>query len=444
VARTTPESLYAAHVRERRDKAAAALEASGFDVLVLSSGRPFTYFADDQDAPFHETPHFAHWVPLTGPHHVLALRRGERPRLVRVAPEDYWYEQAPLGQPFWAGEFELDEVATPELAWKHALDGLDLKRAAYVGDDPDGARSAGVPADGVLPAALVARLDWDRSYKTPYEVACLELAAESAARGHIAAKDAFEAGASELDIHHAYLRAAGTTEADLPYPTIIGHDEKGAILHYTGKRPRSTGRVLLIDAGTRHLGYASDVTRTWTRSGCDALFRRLVEGLDAIQRELCESVRPGLAYPDLHRQAHVRIGDLLQELGILRTGGEAAFEAGATRPFFPHGLGHFLGIQVHDVAGHQAAPQGGRKDPPRHSPFLRTTRAIEEDQVFTIEPGIYFIEMLLREHRAGDTKDLFGWDLIDRLTPFGGARVEDDVLVTADGHRNLTRPHLGA
>ena len=110
------------------------------------------------------------------------------------------------------------------------------------------------------------------------------------------------------------------------------------------------------------------------------------------------------------------------------------------RTLLPHGLGHFLGLQVHDVAGHQAAPEGGTKEPPARHPFLRTTRTIEEGQVFTIEPGLYFIPMLLREHRAGDTAACFDWDLVDRLTPCGGIRIEDNVLVTADGHRNLTRP----
>src|SRR5262245_46031927 len=99
---TQSTSLYADHVAERQRTVEAALQASGFDALVISSGKPFTYFADDQDAPFRETPHFAHWVPLRGPSHLLLVRPGTKARLVRVAPEDYWYEQAPLGTPFWA------------------------------------------------------------------------------------------------------------------------------------------------------------------------------------------------------------------------------------------------------------------------------------------------------------------------------------------------------
>jgi Xaa-Pro dipeptidase len=102
-------------------------------------------------------------------------------------------------------------------------------------------------------------------------------------------------------------------------------------------------------------------------------------------------------------------------------------------------LGHFLGVQVHDVGGRQKSPEGGTVPPPREFPYLRTTRKVEAGQVFTIEPGLYFIEMLLRPHRTGATHDLFDWKLVDQLAPHGGIRIEDNVLVTRDGHRNLTR-----
>lgn len=437
----TTAELYREHVAKLSTAVADALSATGFDALVVQAGTPFRYFADDMDAPFHPTPHFAHWTPLAGPHHLLRVAPGERPRLARVAPEDYWYEQAPLGDPFWAGEYEIVEVPTVEEAWR-ALAASLSGRWAYVGDAPEAARAHGAADDARNPSALVARLDWNRSYKTAYEIACLEGAAVAAARGHHAARAAFEDGASELAIHQAYVAAVGCVDQDLPYETIIGLDEKGAILHYVGKRAAVSGAVLLIDAGARHLGYCSDVTRTWTRAGAPAAFADLATGMDRLQQELCRAIRPGLAYGDLHERAHVAIGDLLHATGILAVGGEDALAEGLTAPFFPHGLGHFLGIQVHDVAGHQREPAGGRQEPPARFPFLRTTRTIEPDQVFTIEPGLYFIEMLLREHRTGPTRDRFDWALIDALAPYGGVRVEDDVVVTGDGHRNLTRPHL--
>lgn len=433
------KELYADHVRTRQRKAEAALAAAGFDAMVVQSGRPFTYFADDQDAPFHATPHFAHWVPLDGPRHLLAVRPGKKPLLVRVKPDDYWYEQAPLGSPFWTAEFEMKEVADEEAAWKLVA---PKGRTAYVGDSPATAQAGGIAKDAIDPPALLSRLDWDRSFKTPYEVACTEEAERAAARGHVAARAAFQAGASELEIHQTYVAAVGCTDDELPYPSIVALDEKGATLHYQRKRSNRNGKVLLIDSGARHFGYASDITRTWTSRGCEPVFEDLVRGVDRLQQELCALVKPGLPYGDLHHVGHVKVADLLHALGVIRVGGAEAVELGLTLPFFPHGLGHFLGIQVHDVSGRQAAPEGGTAPPPPQYPYLRTTRTIEADQLFTVEPGVYFVEMLLRPMRAGPKAKHVDWNLVDRLAPGGGVRIEDNVVVTKTGHRNLTRPYV--
>jgi len=434
-----PASLYSEHVRTRQAKAEAALAASGFESLILQSGAPFTYYADDMDAPFRSTPHFAHWVPMEGPKHLLVVVPGKKPKLLRVHPEDYWYEQAPLGNPFWAREFDLVEVRSVEDAWKEAA---PEKGAAYVGDSPVEAEAHGIPKSDLNPPQLLPHLDWDRSHKTPYEIACLEEAERMGARGHVAARAAFLAGASELEIHQTFVAAVGCVDDDLPYTSIVALDEKGATLHYQRKRTNRNGKVLLLDAGAKFQGYGSDITRTWTSEACDPTFRELVEGLDALQQELCALVRPGIPYGDIHHAAHVKVADLLHGLGILKVRGKEAVELGLSRPFFPHGVGHFLGIQVHDVSGRQKAPDGGAVPPPALHPYLRTTRTIEEDQVFTIEPGIYFIEMLLREHRKGKTAEQIDWRLVDRLAPCGGARIEDNVVVTKTGCRNLTRPYV--
>src|SRR5262245_9364437 len=104
--------LFHDHIAERQKKAGDALAKTGFDALVLSSGAPFTYFADDNDAPFHANAHFAHWCPMPGPHHLLRYEPGKKPRLVRYAPEDYWYEQKGLGDAFWAPHFDVEVAGT--------------------------------------------------------------------------------------------------------------------------------------------------------------------------------------------------------------------------------------------------------------------------------------------------------------------------------------------
>jgi Xaa-Pro dipeptidase len=383
-------ALFTGHLARLESVLEDALARTGFDTLVVSSGAPFTYFADDEDAPFHPVAHFNWWCPAPGPHHVLKLAPGRKPLLVRYTPEDFWYEAAPLGEPFWLASFDLREASTVDAVW--ATLGSTPK-AAYVGNETEPAAAAGLAAN---PRPLVARLDWARSYKTPYEVRSIEEATATAARGHEAARVAFLDGGSELEIHHAFVRAAGTVDHALAYPSIVALDEKSATLHYQGKRAVRNGRVLLIDAGTRTRGYACDITRTYAGSGCDPRFADLILGMNALQQRLCAAVEPGPSYLDLHLAAHRGVAGLLVEEGLFKGTAEEAFEKGVTRAFLPHGLGHHLGLQVHDVAGHQKNAEGDVAPPPPEHRFLRNTRPIETGQVFTMEPGLYFIPLLLR------------------------------------------------
>ena len=126
----------------------------------------------------------------------------------------------------------------------------------------------------------------------------------------------------------------------------------------------------------------------------------------------------------------------------MRCSGEEAFESGVTRTFLPHGVGHHLGIQVHDVGGHQAAPGGGSAPPPPEYPFLRNTRTLEPGHVVTIEPGVYFTPVLLDALRADEASSLVDWSVVEELAPYGGVRIEDDVLCTKDGYRDLTRASI--
>ncbi len=436
-------TLYREHVDARSAAAARALSATGFDRLLVHSGKPFTYFADDNDAPFRSTPHFAHWTPLEGPGHLLDVVPGRRPRVFRLVPRDFWYEPPRPAPSFVTDLFDVTDVATPEEAWKAAA-ASHGGRTAFLGEAAEEAEANGIPRDAVNPPRLVARLDWDRACKTPYEVACLLEANAVASRGFAAAQTTFLAGGTELEAHHAFLAATGVMEEALPYPTIIGFDERSATLHYHGKRGHEAapGRGMLVDAGVSVRGYGCDITRTFTSPRTDPTFRALVVGMDALQRRLADELRPERPYLEVHLVAHRLIGELLRETGILKVGVDEALASGLTRPFFPHGLGHFLGIQVHDVGGRQERPDGGTKAPPAEHPFLRTTRTLEEGMVITNEPGLYFIPMLLEPVREGAGRDAIDWRLVDRLTPFGGIRIEDDVVVGREGNQNLTRPHV--
>ncbi|MCB1058389.1 MAG: Xaa-Pro dipeptidase [Acidobacteria bacterium] len=409
--------------------------------VLFHSGREVEYHADDHPVNFKPTPHFRRWVPVEGPEHVVLARPGQRPRVVVVRPQDYWYDPSPIPESYWQGEVDVTEVGGFDQV---AAELGNLTWVAYVGDSPAAAGELGVPPHLIEPAALMYPLDWYRAYKTDHEVALVRDACEDAARAHLAARDAFLEGASEYQIHERYLEAAGELEKETPFFPISALDEKCSVLHYQFKRGREAapGTVLLMDAGAATDGYASDLTRTWARHDADPVFHQLLAGVDAFQRKLVAGVRPGASYVELHLEAHRHVARLLAEAGIFKVSAEEAYERGLTRPFFPHGLGHHLGIQVHDVGGRQTSSSGGTTAPPEGHPYLRTTRPIEPGHLLTIEPGIYFIPMLLEPLRSGSDASAVEWGLVDRLVSCGGIRIEDDVLCTAGEPRDLSRDLL--
>ena len=443
------DELYRDHLHQLEgwlDEALSRAQAAGHavDGAVFHSGRPQFYHADDREIVFIPAAHFRRWVPsLDGPEHLVVARPGAPIRVFQVQPADYWYDTTPPPPSFWEGAVDLRVVSSfAEAAEQIAT--LNPASLAYVGPSPQAAHELEIRGERIEPEELIAALDWFRALKTPFEVAASEVAGRSGAAGHAGARDAFLAGGTELDVYHAYLQGAGQIDqVEIPFGIITAFDAKAAILHYQHKRgpDYGAGRLLLMDAGTSHLGYASDITRTWVRDDTPSEVRQLIEGVDALERELVAMVRPGLPYPDIHFAAHRGAAELLVELGVLRVSVEEALADEITRTFLPHGVGHHLGLQVHDVGGRMAAMDGTIQEPPEGHPHLRTTRPLAAGHLVTIEPGIYFIDMLLAELK-GRREDAIDWDAVERFAPWGGVRIEDDILCTEDGYRDLTRAHI--
>jgi Xaa-Pro dipeptidase len=311
-------------------------------------------------------------------------------------------------------------------------------RTAVIGE-ADAALPGLVPNN---PEPLLNLLHWARGVKTPYELEQMRAAQRRAVPGHLAARKAFLAGASEAEIHRAYLVASGHTDRDLPYGNIVGLNEHAAVLHYQyqDESPPPESRSFLIDAGAQVNGYASDITRTWAAPGHDE-FAALIAAMEAEQLGLVDEVREGVDYRDIHLSAHRRTARVLRGAGLVKMSEEAMVAEGVTKPFFPHGIGHLLGLQVHDVGGFMASQDGGVADKPEGHRYLRLTRPLQAGMVVTIEPGLYFIPMLLRELRASPHAAQVDWDAVERLSRYGGIRIEDDVACRPAGEapENLTR-----
>ena len=432
--------LYPAHLETLKSRHDAALERAGANHAVVFSGAPKRVFLDDYDYPFKPNPHFVAWLPLaTTPYCYVIYTPGERPVLVYLDPQDYWHAATSDIDGFWADGFDVRVVHVLEETAKHLPD--DLDRCLFIGDADDESQTFGI--DRVNPGSAVNMLHFNRAVKTDYELECMRAASRRAARGHVAAERAFRAGKSEFDIHLAYCRAVSHGENELPYGNIVALNEHGAILHYQHQEREKPAESLsfLIDAGARYNGYASDITRTHAKDADE--FAALVTRFDELQQGLVAEVRAGVDFADLHMECHLRIGKLLDETGLARGDVDDLIESGVTSAFYPHGLGHLLGLQVHDIGGHMGDDTGTVVDPPSGHPFLRLTRVLEADQVLTVEPGIYVIDMLLDNLRGSPGHEMIDHKMVDWLRPYGGIRIEDNVRVLDGGCENLTRDAFG-
>ncbi len=435
----TPGGLYAEHLDTLARGYAGALEAAGLEAVIIHSGTPQKRSeADDQHWPLRPVPEFQRWTPLAQPDCALVIRPGARPRLVWLRPESVW-EQPP--EPEWDGwqaHFDIDEVTGAEAARRY----LPREGAAVIGERRTPPPwLAGQPLN---PEVLVKALDDLRVTKTPYEVHCLREANRRAAVGHRRVAEAFRTGAAaEIDLHLLFLAATRQDDPETPYKNIIALGPHAATLHHVTYGRAVSGRAyesLLIDAGAAYLGYTSDVTRTYVKGSGPAAdaFAELLRRVETMQQSLVAQAVPGLPYPALHERAHAAVARILSEMGILRMTAEEVVSRGLTRTFFPHGLGHSLGLQCHDVGCAEVPPTEA-------TDWLRNTTTIAPGQVFTIEPGLYFIPARLRALREGPHAAAVDWPLVERLAEMGGIRIEDDIHVTGAPGRpveNLTRPWL--
>lgn len=435
-----PEELYGAHLEQVLAGHRDAMQKEGVDVLVIDSGgSEMTNYDDDHGPSAPVAPNFARLAPtIEKPNdHAVVLGQDGRPALLYHSPKgNFW--QKPTTPPDNLNEaFDTREVQNQKVLDEEVARLSEGKRSLRIGPK--------APANEDT-RRMKARLEWARRFKTNYEIACIAVASRTGALGHLAARDAFLSGGSELDMHLAFLQAAGATDDKTAFPSIVSLDADTAWLHRPEKDPnhRNGGRAL-IDAGTRFRNYDSDITTTWVKEGANVheVYIKLLHGLEKIQKDLCAAIRPGVEFIGLHEKAHLEIAKLLLEVGILRNcSPEEAVEKRFTTVFLPHGLGHPLGIQTHDKGGKQARPEGGTlkhpsgdKEDPLYD-WLRKLNPLAEREIVTVEPGIYFFKELQAQFRDGEHSPNFNWALIDQLD--GGMRLESDVLVLADGFRDMT------
>lgn len=425
-------SIDAEHLSRRRVAAAAAWDLTdGF--VVIGAGEPLAIPGRyDRTYPFRSHSEYFYLTDRERPGGVLAFD-----------PKEGWFEF-------------VAPVTRDELVWsgtEGAREGVpygfydvsELPR--WLGERGGrccGCLGAAVP--GVSGVSSDARLEDDLRYaltdvrraKDDVELARMRTAEEATRSGFLVLDGLIAEGRTErqiqVDLEAQFFRGGADF---LAFDTIVAGGSHSAVLHFTPTtRPLAAGELVLVDAGGEYRGYASDVTRTYPVSGA---FTPEQAELYAVVREALvaatQACKPDVEWRDVHRSAAHVVADGLVAFGILRGETESLFERGAVSLFFPHGVGHMVGLGVRDAGGvlrERDAPGAG-------FPPLRVDLPLRTGYTMTVEPGIYFIPALLRDQtKRAELRDAVDWRRVDALLDFGGMRLEDNVLITESACEVLT------
>ncbi|MGA9859566.1 MAG: aminopeptidase P family protein [Solirubrobacteraceae bacterium] len=422
----------AQQLSRRRSTVGAAWTAAG-QVVLIGAGEPIPMPGHgDLTYPFRAHPEYYYLTDSDRPGGVLTFDPGEGWLHFEApisASERLWLGTPPDG-PTGPTTSELAEWlrsrASAAIAW------------------------LGVPLDGAgfdLERTREARFELDaiRRPKDALEIERMRHA-ERATRAAFAAVVPWLAdGVSERRAQIELEAEAFRHGADaMAYETILAGGPNSAALHFAPtSRPMREGELVLIDAGADHLGYASDITRTYPVGGRFATEQQELHSLvRAAELAAIERCAAGIEWREVHLEAARVIAEGLGGCGLLRGEPDALIESGAVGLFFPHGIGHLLGLGVRDAGG--ILPE--RRNEPAPFPNLRINLPLAPGMVVTVEPGIYFVRALLQDpEQRRRHRDHVVWDRVDRMLDFGGIRIEDNVLITAEGHEVITAdvPLLG-
>jgi Xaa-Pro aminopeptidase len=295
-------------------------------------------------------------------------------------------------------------------------------------------------------AAFVRAVVAQRSIKEDQEIREMEQAVNITGAMHKAAMRGGRPGILESQLVGIVEGISIAMGAGVAYPVILSVDGQTLHNHYHGNELKS-GQLVLGDFGAQtHSRYAGDITRTFpvdkTFTTRQKEIYQIVLDTEVAAIEAC---RPGVPYQEIHKGASLQIAEGLTALGLMKGDPAEAVAAGAHALFFPHGLGHMIGLDVHDMED-LGEDLVGYSDTVKRSDqfgtaYLRLGRELEPGFVLTVEPGIYFIPELVNSWKAeGKFSDFINYEKVETYLDFGGIRIEDNVLVTKNGHRILGQP----
>ncbi|RDA85540.1 hypothetical protein CP532_3318 [Ophiocordyceps camponoti-leonardi (nom. inval.)] len=284
---------------------------------------------------------------------------------------------------------------------------------------------------------LKAAIDRARVVKDAFEIAMMRKANHISSLAHAAVVRRARHAELERELEATFLeRCVGSGAREMAYHPILAAGRAAATLHYVDNDAPLSGKLnLLIDAGAEWDNYASDITRTFPLSGSFTKESRAIYDIVLkMQHECIGLIKGGVLWDDIHLHAHKVAIDGLLSLGILKGDAREILDARTSAAFFPHGLGHYLGMDTHDVGGNP-----NRQDKDVLFRYLRLRGRMPAGSVVTVEPGIYFCEFILRPYLDDPVHGKYiDRAVLDAYWDVGGVRIEDNVLVTEDGCENLT------
>lgn len=426
---------------------------SGLVLLLGNKRSPRNY--EDNPYPFRQDSTFLYYFGIDRPnlYGIIDLDQGSS----TVFGKDIDLEDI-----VWSGERDplrrlaslagIDEVASLSAFEKRVSDALEKGRRVHILPpyrDEHRLRHASllnVPSDEVgefVSESLIRTVVDQRSRKTELEIAQIEGALETTARIHDHALRRAVPGVTEQQIYGAITGVAISEGGALSFPPTCS--VRGEVLHnHSYSNTLESGDLLLLDAGaTSEEHYAGDITRVTPVGGEFTTRQRAVyEAVLAAENAGIEALEPGIPFREVHLTAARVLTRHLIEIGLMNGPAEDAVEQGAHALFFPHGLGHMLGLDAHDMENLGEEYVGYADDQNRSTQFgldtLRLARPLEPGFVVTVEPGCYFIPQLVnRWSKESRHEDFINYELVNDFLGFGGIRIEDDAVITREGARVL-------
>ncbi len=445
-------------LKTRREKLAALVDRP---VILWSGDRPSRNFPANK-YPFRASSHFLYFAGIPIPNCAIHLHQGKLTLFVDN-PRDgsaLWHGESPtrdlLAQTIGADvayplsellpiEFPSDILVLKPSIW--ATDSLTVglidktrEDQCYILD-----RSVNMPnspdEDDVALANAIVTL---RSQHDEYAINEIRNAVEVTTRSHLAGIKATKTAKTEADIRAAMESVIIASNMTTAYNSIV--TIQGEVLHneHYHHAINPTDLVLADVGAETQNGWAADVTRTWSASGKFSPTQRdLYNAVLAAHDVAIAAVKPGIEYQDLHLLACNKLAEAFVDLGILKGNPEDLVNMDAHALFFPHGVGHLLGLDVHDMEdlGDRAGYAAGRSRSDRFGlGFLRLNRPLLEGMVITIEPGFYQVPAILNNPKNREKYlDIVNWERLEQFSDVRGIRIEDDILITSNGSEILTK-----